>query len=57
MSKARAIMEALRIDKLSSVWIKWDILELAAMYLLLAFHIVMIACIIYLFKWFMFVIS
>ena len=57
MSKVRAVLSALRIDKLSSVWIKWDILELAAMYLLLSFHIVMIACIVYLFKWFLFVVS
>ena len=51
MSKIRAIINVLRLDKLLTM----DILELGAMYLTLAFHLVMIAFIVWLFKWFLYV--
>ena len=51
MSKIRAILNVLKIDKLLTM----DILELGAMYLTVAFHLVMIAFIVWLFKWFLYV--
>ena len=51
MSKIRAIFSVLRLDKV----LKMDILELAAMYLTLAFHIIMMAFIVWVFKWFLYV--
>ena len=51
MSKIRAIINVFKLDKLLTM----DILELGAMYLTIAFHIVMIAFIVWLFKWFMYV--
>ena len=51
MSKIRAIINVLRLDKLLTM----DILELGAMYLTLAFHIVMLAFTVWLFKWFLYV--
>ena len=51
MSKIRAILNVLKIDKLLSM----DILELGAFYLTVAFHIVMVAFLVWLFKWFLFV--
>ena len=51
MSYLRAIIASLRIDKLFTT----DLLQLGALYLTLAFHIVMIAFIVWLWKWFLFI--
>ena len=51
MSKLRALINTLRVDKLFTM----DILELGAFYLTVAFHIVMIAFTVWLFKWFLYV--
>ena len=51
MSKIRAIFNALRIDKLFTM----DIVELAGFYIIIAFHIIMLAFIVWLFKWFLYV--
>ena len=51
MSRLRAILHTLRIDKLFTT----DLLELGGLYLTIAFHIIMMAFIVWLFKWFLFV--
>ena len=51
MSRLRAILHTLRIDKLFTM----DIVELAGFYIIIAFHIIMLAFIVWLFKWFLYV--
>ena len=53
MSKIRAILTTLRIDKLVAM----DILDLAKFYLTVVFHLVMLAFLVFVFKWFLFVVN
>ena len=51
MNYLKNIIRVLRLDKLFTT----DILELAGFYMTVAFHIIMFAFIIWLFKWFLFI--
>ena len=54
MSKIRAIVTALRLDKLTNLITK-DPLEIISYYLMIALNILMMAFIVWLFKWFLYV--
>jgi hypothetical protein len=53
MSKIRAIITTLRVDKLVAM----DVLDLVKFYLTIAFHLVMLAFIVFVFKWFLFIVN